>query len=144
MQKPRPTGRGFSFMFAAMRKRLPLFSLLLAGLGACSRPTDYPEIARSEQKERLDIYYGAPGFNARDAEAWHQLHRTALATARPEGKMLAVHFMDTSAYHAPASGIYHIPGDIRRVIAQYIVTDDGREHFFDDPAGLGKYAEPKN
>lgn len=92
---------------------------------------------------RINEYYLLSGFNAKSVEDWQRLRLLASEIMPQAGLALMAAFMDLRQHYEP-SPVGQDIGEpyLDYVIAQYVVTATGKQLFFPDPFGSGKYTEP--
>lgn len=88
-------------------------------------------------------YFLVSDFYAADTNHWRMMRKIASSISTEPGQVLVAAFLDLSQHYepSPVGELVGLPYR-HRVIAQYIVTDHGKQLFIADPLGFGTYVEP--
>lgn len=85
-----------------------------------------------------NLYVSVKNFDPKNKDCWKEVK--SFAHEKDNSGLTLIHFLDTETFTLPAEGGFYGKQYSDKVIAQYLIPMQG---FTADPAGMGKYVEPK-
>ena len=95
-------------------------------------------LERNNLPSRTDVYVSVNNFNPKSKDCWNALTKYVDGLNHSPNFAYTYHFMDLETFTLPETGIY-TEETKKKVIAQYVILDNGKTNFFIDPLGYGIY-----